>query len=568
MNNESCGLLSGKYDSTKQRAVLLNNDRYVNYISYTMTMRLELLLTGRLVFTDAQFCDGLYFHWLANNDDEFKAFKELLIDSDEESKDHENKQLFRIIIKCRGDGSTNDLAKKMYSKQFWFSSIEDDELANAVFDLSNDFSEENLTECKHEKYSLLKKKFNNENATDDTIDYRKLIPYIYEITGKTDPVHEKIEDLNEYLEEMHTMLDKQYGQKSNISKKWDEYKELLKKVTNVKYSKWGYKSSDNGEWIADFHLDKCLEQSFPSNKTITYKDKMEELIENMNSSDGMDKLPLAKRYFARIRDELLRGIQNRSKITNSISEIEKLNEKNICEPNREKVKKLIREFRQLMNDRYNKATAYQHGCTFLDLCDYTDFDIHSIQKECIEIPNDIITNLSKLSWVEFTNRLNTELINSDSKLKEKFDTWMSAYKEFKKEKIDGLKKALNEYLDAINESLCRNADEKNFIPSNSFPWNIYNTCDLEARKEYSKKYGESGCYFIGGGSFEASEEGNEICILCVEEKLAENDIDMVILRLRMNKDASNDTYLDTLLAPVCNPLNGGSDGLYDRGIKI
>lgn len=528
MNNELYGLLSGKYDSTKQRAVLLNNDRYVNYISYTMTMRLELLLTGRLVFTDAQFCDGLYFHWLANNDDEFNAFKELLIDYDEESKDHENKRPFQIIIKRRGAGNTKDPATEMFRKQFWFSSIEDDELADVVFDLSNDFED-----CK-----------------------------------KQDPKKQESISLNEYLEEMHTMLDKQYGQGSNVSKIWGRYKELLKKVTNVKYSKWGHKCSENGELITDFHVDKCLDQSFTIDKNITYRKKIENLIENMNSSDGMDELPLAQRYFARIKDELLRGIPNRSKITTSISEIEKLNENNICKKNCEKVKELIREFRQLMNDRYNKATAYQHGCTFLDLCDYTDFDIHGIQKECIEIPNDIITNLSKLSWVEFTNRLNTELINSDSKLKEKFDTWMSAYKEFKKENIDGLKKALNEYLDAINESLCRNADEKNFIPSNSFPWNIYNTCDLEARKEYSKKYGESGCYFIGGGSFEASEEGNEICILCVEEKLAEDDNDMVILRLRMNKDASNDTYLDTLLAPVCNPLNGGSDGLYDRGIKI
>ena len=34
------------------------------------------------------------------------------------------------------------------------------------------------------------------------------------------------------------------------------------------------------------------------------------------------------------------------------------------------IKGCLNDFRQLMNDRYNKALAYQHGSQFLDLCDY------------------------------------------------------------------------------------------------------------------------------------------------------------------------------------------------------
>ena len=97
MSENVFGLLSGKYDSTKQRAVLLNGDRLRNFKSYTATMRLELLLTGHLILTDAQFFDGLYFHWVAHDKYEFNAMKKLMV-SFKKSCSGENK-LFSIAIK-------------------------------------------------------------------------------------------------------------------------------------------------------------------------------------------------------------------------------------------------------------------------------------------------------------------------------------------------------------------------------------------------------------------------------------------------------------------------------------
>lgn len=99
MNENVFGLLSGKYDSTKQRAVLLTGDRFCNFKSYTATIRLELLLTGHLILTDAQFFDGLYFHWVAHDQREFNALKQLMIPF-EKSYFGEHR-LFSIAVKCK-----------------------------------------------------------------------------------------------------------------------------------------------------------------------------------------------------------------------------------------------------------------------------------------------------------------------------------------------------------------------------------------------------------------------------------------------------------------------------------
>ena len=69
MRKSGMKLLNGKYDSTKQRAVLLQGNRWLNYRRYTTTMRLEMLLTGGVLVTDAQFYDGLYFSWMARNNE-------------------------------------------------------------------------------------------------------------------------------------------------------------------------------------------------------------------------------------------------------------------------------------------------------------------------------------------------------------------------------------------------------------------------------------------------------------------------------------------------------------------
>lgn len=91
----------------------------------------------------------------------------------------------------------------------------------------------------------------------------------------------------------------------------------------------------------------------------------------------------------------------------------------------------------------------------------------------------------------------------------------------------------------------------------SGPWDIARTYS----KEVSELISESRpprYYFVGGGSFEASLDGNEICILC---GASGKQSDMKILRLHLSSMLSTedeDKDFNSILAPVFNPLNGGA----------
>lgn len=89
----------------------------------------------------------------------------------------------------------------------------------------------------------------------------------------------------------------------------------------------------------------------------------------------LGKVPAASRYFARIRDELNPGITNRSKITMALDSLGHLNDEILAWKESEEcweyANERFRDFRQLLNECYNKLSACQHGCQFLNLCDYT-----------------------------------------------------------------------------------------------------------------------------------------------------------------------------------------------------
>ena len=58
--------------------------------------------------------------------------------------------------------------------------------------------------------------------------------------------------------------------------------------------------------------------------------------------------------------------------------------------------------------------------------------------------------------------------------------------------------------------------------------------------------------FIGGGSFERENHGNEICMMCP------NSDKIIILRIRTDSDVDSDKEYDTMIVPVANLLDGGS----------
>lgn len=527
MQNElNGGLLSGKYDSTKQRAVLLNGDRFRNYRSYTATMRMELLLVGHLVLTDAQFFDGLYFHWLAQNTTEFEAFQRRML-SFEDRKNKKEKP-FSIAVKCRGDGEGPNLASvvfKMYGKQFQFSSIEHDDLAKAVFELSNDFSESYFTGY-DEKCGEILKKIISHNAVVDLFrdalgnGYAQKIRTLAEKTCQVadlERMKKPGKPLEKYIDIMTEYLSHYKGEKSSIVRNWKDYSEQLKVLfegVENKVDRWG---TGVGNYAPDWKIDQCLKQEIEPGSGETYRQRMEELL--MQAGQAMEHKPLSKRYFCRIRDELNRNIRNRSKITTSLDELENMLDQNnmgVRDKAEEEVKKKVRgyfkEFRQLMNDRYNKTLAVQHGCEFLDLCDYTrpiEQLGGAVAVKNIVIPTELVKALAELSWDKFDSMLECY----QDALTEAFAKWMSAYKRFSKDDIEELGHALQAYLDQLASIVTKEEFRVRALEPVK-PWDKAGTCDDEVR-EVLRRYYRYPYYFVGGGSFEeGSSKGNEICLLC------------------------------------------------------
>lgn len=622
MFNDLNGLLSGKYDSTKQRAVLLNGDRLRNYRSYTATMRMELLLTGHLIFTDAQFFDGLYFHWLGKDINEIQAFRDMLVSFADTSRD--NVPVFSISVKCRNPNSDErehgyqaapdlgEVAVKTFCKEFQFSSIEDDKLVTSVFDLSSDYSEQYLDTFNSEEWSkvqraiqLAKTAIQSAEKTQELEDAAKTLENVigkkigslrFSLAGNTKavrPVDGKngavaVKDIDTYIADMESLLKSRYGEHHNVVKSWERYSDELKELFNLLEDerggyadKWGF-CWDFGQWDipdwADLYR-KCWGQALPNAPDETYLKRMEELLAEAEGSKGMDNNPAASRYFARIRDELNRGVTNRSKITIALDALGHLNNETAAtdrHSGQQYANDCFRDFRQLLNDRYNKVLACQHGCKFLDLCDYTKV-FTLIQKMGIssiefELPTKLVIQLAELSWADFRDLLNV----NRAELENAFNRWITEYDNFSWLGGEYLRDDLNDYLAELTSVFADASSGKSAAPTTPGPWNIENTCQDNIRDIFSKTY-PFPYYLVGGGSFEpgtgetettdgdaGQTEGNEICILCVEKRGATGRNGMAVLRLRLKasdrkgEDASEDYDLNTLLAPVGNPLNGGS----------
>lgn len=101
-------LYSTKYDSMKQRYILMNGNREYNYRCYNATLKLEMLLFGKVTITDAQYYDGLLFKEMMEHGD----FEDFITCSHK----HDS---FKVKIRC----DNKDIIQEMYCKQFYPSSI-------------------------------------------------------------------------------------------------------------------------------------------------------------------------------------------------------------------------------------------------------------------------------------------------------------------------------------------------------------------------------------------------------------------------------------------------------------
>ena len=180
------GLYSCRYDSTKQRSLILANSE--NYKKYTISMRLEMLLAGTIVITDAQWYDGLYFSRMIQNGefDDFIGFisKEINVG--------------QPPLQIRRRNSVFD----MFKKPFWFSSIENEELQSFLYGLySTDIFD----------------KYNDKNIN-ESLDFDKYFNLLEDETNKR---KENIKDSFEMFRNRFSLLHKQTPEKLFV--KWGEH---------------------------------------------------------------------------------------------------------------------------------------------------------------------------------------------------------------------------------------------------------------------------------------------------------------------------------------------------------
>lgn len=305
-------------------------------------------------------------------------------------------------------------------------------------------------------------------------------------------------------------------------------------------------------------MDKCLSQTM-FNSAHSYRETMMDLLNKAVGSKGLDGHPMAKRYLARVKEELKRNIKNRSRITTALDELDRLKESIPRETKkgkrqRDEVSDHLTDFRQLMNDRYNKVQAFQHGSQFLDLCEYgkvLNYIYDQIDIETIILSEELIVNMAELSWYDFVKRLKLNY----SRLSTTFLQWMVAYKNYPQSAISDLAEKLQKYLDEISSIMCASTGPSS--TNNVGPWDKDGTCSNEVRTIFREAY-PSPYYFVGGRSFEAGPTGNDLCILCgVSEAKKTNDLKILRLHFGSVKNDVNRDF-NTLLAPVSNPLNGGA----------
>lgn len=228
------GWYSGKYDSTKQQQVMSSVS---GILKYKTSIRFEMLLSGMVVITDAQWYDGAFFANMATNDDnEFDDFVSFLQDG----FSHESAPL---VIRRRNDYMS------MFKKPFLFSSITNSDLRDFVLKIWDnnenkkeekccdmrtflEFIWEELSNSKFKSDSYVLSAFNKfRNGIEklDEVDERLFTPW-----GKTefitknineikDKLIEMLNDINAsdeqaafYIDEIKNELDKSYPNRSQL----------------------------------------------------------------------------------------------------------------------------------------------------------------------------------------------------------------------------------------------------------------------------------------------------------------------------------------------------------------
>lgn len=530
------GLLSGKYDSTKQRAVLLQGDRLRNYRRYNATIRMEMLIAGGIIVTDAQFYDGLYFAWMTDDRNQFTEF----INCVSNFYNKEKRKIFKIMQR---EIDYNKLSTKMFCKQFYFSSLESKELANFVNEIGEDYT-----------ISLPDDSKETQNVISDTQNY------IEELKGKgkdnvnitksSNTLQATEENLSDYLTYMKNNIKCNYG---NIyDEEWENFSgritRLFESIENTPLvEKW---IDNNNRDYRGFIYKNYLSESFDSGKN-NYYSKMADTLKEFKNI--MSDVKLSNKYFTLIKTEALKSFPTRSTIVNYFNKIFQLAAGNISDDKMEKAEECRLKYIKLFNDRYNKAIAYQHRAKFIDVCDYNENVAEIINNNkgdfkffSTYISDDTIETLGKMTWEDFY------CIISDEKIISSYNAFCDSYNK-ETDSCDDFKTIFDDYIALLEEEIKKIAIINN-ENVNEGPWNYHYTNKYKLFEKFFT--GVKPSSFVGGGSYIEGEEANEICLFrdCGQNSL---------YSLRINNNSvngdnctNNDNKFNTVIAPVNNIFNG------------
>lgn len=242
------GWYSAKYDSTKQSEVMGKKN---GMLKYKTSIRFEMLLAERIVITDAQWYDGLFFAEMTaqNNGEEFNEFIKFLL----EGVNCGDKNLLPLTIRRR------DKYPTMFRNSFWFSSIQNPNLQEFIFHIWDE-NEDNKTEVlktldsylnyledklnEKQELELIKdfEKFKIRIKTLDSVDERLFIPwgtekYMSDYIKEAKPrLEEILSKLNlEYIEKQVNIIEEEINKaspsRSKINDSINEIKRIKKQDT-------------------------------------------------------------------------------------------------------------------------------------------------------------------------------------------------------------------------------------------------------------------------------------------------------------------------------------------------
>ncbi len=527
------GLLSGKYDSTKQRAVLLQGDRLRNYRRYNATLRMEMLIAGGVLVTDAQFYDGLYFAWMTEDkikiDDTETQFDDFLKFIYNFSKKNKDREIFKIMQRKEEEDA---ISTQMFCKEFLFSSIESKELANFINEIGKDYSVF-LPDDSQEKKELKSKI--------DEIIKKADSKYKLELNNPDNTLKRKDTNLLEYLENMENNISSIY---QNIyNEEWEKFRNRIKHMFKGVYND-KIKPLIVRKWNGQFTYKSNLSETFDNE--YTYQEKMESILKSFENL--MKNINLSKKHFTLIRNETIKEFPIRSTIESEFNKILKLASNNLKDENKlNKAETFRLEYEKIFNDRYNKALAQQHFAKFIDVCDYNDKIITVIKnlKDAlnivkIRIDDSTIRKLGEMTWSNFNNIVsNDEIIKAYNDIYKSYDN--------KDVNAESFKLKLKEYIKLLEQKIEEVKLAKRDIENG--PWNYHYTNMYELHNTFFSEIKPPS--FVGGGSYREGEEANEICFFRETDK---NTLYRIKIGDSVNDDKDND--FDTVIADVHNIFNG------------